>query len=86
MKRLTAYAIAVLCIPALAACDFVDPINYETAPVTVQTQYGEVTCQLYTKEIVRWDRPIDWPAGMTVQQAFAICQIEGIREQKGGTK
>lgn len=86
MKHFIACTLAAICATTLTACDFTDPVNYETAPVTVKTQYGEVTCQLYTKEIVRWDRPIDWPAGMTVQQAFAVCQIEGIREQKGAAK
>lgn len=76
-------AILLLLSAALVALSACTPAAYETAPVTVETQHGQVTCQLYTKEIVQWDRPVDWPAGMSVKQAFNVCQIEGIREQKG---
>lgn len=68
----------LLAVVTLSACS---PAMFETAPVTVETQYGQVTCQLYTKEIVQWDRPVDWPTGMTVEHAFNVCQTEGIREQ-----
>jgi hypothetical protein len=57
------------------------PEYYETTPVQVATPKGVVTCQLYTREMVIWDRSIDRPARMSVQEADAICQAEGRREQ-----
>ncbi len=64
---------------ALAAC-VPDPKSFETEPVVVQTSVGPVTCQLYTAEIVAWDRAIDRPERMSVAEADAICQAEGRRQ------
>ncbi|KIC19405.1 hypothetical protein [Leisingera sp. ANG-DT] len=74
--KLTAVAVA------LSGC--VSPENYETTPVQLQTSKGIVTCQLYTKERVLWDRSIDRPATMSVQEADAICKQEGQRQKDGG--
>jgi len=63
----------------LAAC-IPDPKSFETEPVVVQTSVGPVTCQLYTAEIVAWDRAIDRPERMTVAEADAICQAAGRRQ------
>lgn len=68
---------AVVCL-ALAGCDF-SPEAYESEPVTVQTRMGVVTCQLYTRDLVVWDRAIDRPDNMTVSTADAICVNEGQR-------
>ena len=65
---------------ALAAC-VPDPRDFETTPVQVKTPKGIVTCQLYTKERVIWDRAIDLPAGMTVKEADAYCHQEGLRQK-----
>ena len=66
-----------------AACAL-DPREYETAPVTVQTAAGPVTCQLYTHEQVVWDRAIGRPDSMDVETADALCRNEGRRELSGG--
>lgn len=66
---------SVICL--LSAC--VDPVHYETAPVTLMTVQGEVICQLYTHERVLWDRAIDRPETMTVVDADNICRSEGER-------
>ncbi len=66
----------------LAGCSL-DPKSYETTPVTVQSKLGPVLCQLYTREIVEWDRSIDRPAKMSVEQADAICHDEGVRQKRG---
>ncbi|WP_372573985.1 hypothetical protein [Ruegeria jejuensis] len=58
------------------------PENYETTPVQVQTEKGIVTCQLYSKDLVVWDRAIDRPNSMGVQEADAICKEEGKREKR----
>ncbi|WP_317056752.1 hypothetical protein [Roseovarius rhodophyticola] len=64
----------------LAGCS-VDPRNFETTPVQVKTAKGIVTCQLYTKERVLWDRAIDRPDNMSVREADDVCRAEGIRQQ-----
>ncbi len=57
------------------------PAHYETTPVQVKTAQGIVTCQLYTKERVLWDRAIDRPNAMSVQDADAVCRAEGERQK-----
>ncbi len=64
----------------LAGCS-VDPQNFETTPVQVKTAKGIVTCQLYTKERVLWDRAIDRPDNMSVREADDVCRAEGIRQK-----
>lgn len=66
---------------ALSGC--VSPEQFETTPVQLQTSKGIVTCQLYTKDRVLWDRSIDRPAAMSVQEADAICKQEGQRQKDG---
>lgn len=67
---------------ALSGCDL-DPRNYETPPVSVQTSRGLVVCQLYTPERIVWDRAIDYPANLTVKEADGICLAEGKRQKNG---
>ena len=62
----------------LSGCS-INPVNYETTPVQIQTPQGTVVCQLYTKERVLWDRAIGVPAGMSVETGDTICKNEGIR-------
>lgn len=68
-------------IVLLSACA-PDPRSFESEPVDVKTAQGIVTCQLYTKERVLWDRAIDRPEGVTIQQADAVCRAEGRRLQQ----
>lgn len=62
----------------LAGCSF-DPRAHETAPVEVRTADGVVTCQLYRRDLVTWDRAIDHPVGMSVRAADEVCRAEGYR-------
>lgn len=57
------------------------PEEYETEPVQVETAQGVVTCQLYQKNLVVWDRAIDRPASMSVKDGDAICKAEGQRRK-----
>lgn len=75
-------ALATAGLAALSACSL-DPKQYETTPVTVQTAAGPVVCQLYTKDMVRWDRAISRPDSMSVETADAICLEEGRRQKAG---
>jgi hypothetical protein len=61
----------------LSACS--SPSAYETEPVEVDTPAGVVICQLYTRNLVVWDRAIDRPPSMSVTTADAICVNEGKR-------
>lgn len=73
---------AVLTLPILAVAGCVaSPVEYETTPVKVETTKGIVTCQLYTKDLVVWDRAIDRPASMSVQEADGVCRAEGDRRK-----
>lgn len=72
--------LTLISIPLLAGCA-VDPRAYETPPVSVETAKGTVVCQLYTPERIVWDRSIDRPSNMTVEEADNICRAEGVRQQ-----
>lgn len=58
----------------LAACA---PRDLETTPVKVETAKGTVTCQLYTHDMVYWDRAIHRPEGMSADQADGVCAAKG---------
>ncbi|MEL7013596.1 MAG: hypothetical protein AAFO72_09980 [Pseudomonadota bacterium] len=75
--------IAGMALLGAAGCTL-DPRNFETEPVEVATSKGVVLCQLYTKETVVWDRAIDRPDGMSVQEADDICRAEGARQSEAG--
>lgn len=71
-------AFSGLALAVIAGCT---PKQYETPPVTLQTSQGDVICQLYTEEIVQWDRSIMRPDSMHVKTADALCVEEGKRLQ-----
>lgn len=58
----------------LAACS---PRDMETTPVKVETAKGTVVCQLYTHDLVYWDRSIQRPDGMSADQADGVCAAKG---------
>ncbi len=68
---------ATLVVSALALAGCIDKTAYETTPVSVITDLGPITCQLYTKRQTFWDRATHVPQGMTIQQGDEICQQEG---------
>ena len=67
---------------ALTGCAL-DPRDYETPPVAVETTKGRVVCQLYTPDRVVWDRAIERPKNMSVEEADNICRAEGARQKNG---
>ncbi len=66
-----------LILTGLSAC--ISPRDYESEPVEIATPIGVVTCQLYTPDLVVWDRSVDRPDTMDVTTADAICVQEGKR-------
>jgi len=75
MKRVACFALPCAVV-LVAGCN---PTAYESAPVEVTTDLGVVTCQLYTDDILLWDRSIGRPNAMTVRRADEICEEEGRR-------
>jgi len=80
--RLLTMLMAVLVVAACA--DAKQP--WESAPVTVTTDHGPVTCQLYTEKAVLWDRATARPAGMTDNAANRVCRAEGEMRRGGATQ
>ena len=68
----TTLAIVTACSPTL----------YETDPVTLETDKGDVICQLYDKKAVILDRAIHMPHAMHIAEADALCRAEGERWMK----
>lgn len=77
-KHIAAIAAMALGVAALTACT---PRQFESDPVTVGSPQGPVTCQLYTRNMLDWDRSINRPATMSVADADQICRAEGKRRQ-----
>lgn len=65
---------------ALGLTGCVSPESLETEPVSVTTPNGVVTCQLYTRNRVLWDRAVHRPDSMSVREADEICVTEGQRQ------
>ena len=71
----------VLLIAATTLTACIKQSAYETPPVLVTTPQGIVTCQLYTKRQVLWNRAVQIPKGMTIKQGDEICRQEGKRQK-----
>ena len=61
----------------LAIVTAYSPTLYETDPVTLETDKGDVICQLYDKKAVLLDRAIHMPHAMHIAEADALCRAEG---------
>ena len=66
----------------LAIVTACSPTMYETDPVTLETDKGDVICQLYDKKAVILDRAIHMPHAMHIAEADALCRAEGERRMK----
>jgi hypothetical protein len=73
-NRLHATLLLSMGIFALGACS---PRDLETQPLEVSTAEGIVVCQLYTTDLVYWDRSVGRPEGMSSQEADAVCVDAG---------
>lgn len=76
MKILSSFKLGCIAF-FLGGC--IDPRDMETEPVQVQTSSGIVTCQLYRRDRVLWDRAIHRPETMSVEEADEVCRAEGER-------
>ncbi len=82
MQKHSKVALGLGIASLLAVSGGIDPADYETTPVEVQTAKGVVTCQLYREKQVVWDEAISIPPGMTIREGDQICVNEGIRRLK----
>lgn len=76
LKRAPMALLALVTLSLLGACS---PKHFETEPVLVQTSKGVVTCQLYTRQRLDWDRSVAYPGTMTEIEADQVCIREGRR-------
>lgn len=65
-----------------AACDKSD---YLTPEVTLDTDQGPVTCQLYTTDRLYWDEATGHPDTMSAAAADAYCKAAG-KQRKADAK
>ena len=57
----------------------IDKSKFETAPVTLSSEKGNVICQLYSEDTTLWDEAISVPAGMSIKTGDALCKNIGER-------
>ncbi|MDA7484750.1 hypothetical protein N9A56_05435 [Planktomarina temperata] len=79
MNKFLSLSLLGATLAIVTACS---PTAYETEPVTLETDKGEVICQLYTHRSVILDRAIHMPHAMHVAEADALCRAEGERRMK----
>ena len=79
MNKFLSLSLLGTTLAIVTACS---PTMYETEPVTLETDKGEVICQLYTHRSVILDRAIHMPHAMHIAEADALCRAEGERRMK----
>ncbi|MDC0345349.1 hypothetical protein OAM99_01535 [Planktomarina sp.] len=79
MNKFLSLSLLVTTLAIVTACS---PTLYETDPVTLETDKGDVICQLYDKKAVLLDRAIHMPHAMPIAEADALCRAEGERWMK----
>jgi hypothetical protein len=76
MNKFLSLSLLGATLALVSACS---PASYETEPVTLQTDKGEVVCQLYSAKSVILDRALHMPHAMHIAEADALCRAEGER-------
>ena len=79
MNRFLSLSLLGTTLAIVTACS---PTTYETDPVTLETDEGDVICQLYADNSVILDRAIHMPHDMHIAEADALCRAEGERRMK----
>ena len=79
MNKFLSLSLLGTTLAIVTACS---PTVYETDPVTLETDEGDVICQLYADNSVILDRAIHMPHAMHVAEADALCRAEGERRMK----
>jgi hypothetical protein len=79
MNKFLSLSLLGTTLAIVTACS---PTMYETDPVTLETDKGDVICQLYDNNTVLLDRAIHMPHDMHIAEADALCRAEGERRMK----
>ena len=79
MNKFLSLSLLGTTLAIVTACS---PTMYETDPVTLETDKGDVICQLYGNNSVILDRAIHMPHAMYIAEADALCRAEGERRMK----
>ncbi|MDB9965977.1 hypothetical protein OAD55_05365 [Planktomarina temperata] len=79
MNKFLSLSLLGTTLAIVTACS---PIVYETDPVTLETDKGDVICQLYDNNAVILDRAFHMPHAMHIAEADALCRAEGERRMK----
>jgi len=79
MNKFLSLSLLGTTLAIVTACS---PTVYETEPVTLESDKGEVICQLYAVNSVILDRAIHMPHAMHIAEADALCRAEGERRMK----
>ena len=77
MKHNLKFSAIFILLLANAGC--IDKSKFETAPVTVSSEKGDVICQLYSENTTLLDEAISVPAGMSIKTGDALCKSLGER-------
>ena len=79
MNKFLSLSLLGATLAQVSACT---PADFETDPVTLTTDMGDVVCQLYSNKTVVLDRAIHMPHAMHVREADVLCRQEGERRIK----
>mgnify|MGYP000102798392 FL=1 len=79
MNKFLSLSLLGTTLALVTACS---PIVYETDPVTLETDKGDVICQLYDNNAVILDCAIHMPHAMHIAEADALCRAEVERRMK----
>jgi len=79
MNKFLSLSLLGATLEQVSACT---PADFETDPVTLTTDMGDVVCRLYSNKTVVLDRAIHMPHTMHVGEADALCRQEGERRMK----
>ena len=85
MKRILLSAAGLALLGACSSGNpLANPKAYETPEQDIFVQdHGIVSCQLYTRELVVWDRAVHWPQTLPQEVADEFCLREGQKWRDG---
>ena len=76
MNKFLSLSLLGATLALVSACT---PADFETDPVTLTTDMGDVVCQLYSPNTVLLDRAVHMPHAMHVGEADALCRSDADR-------
>jgi hypothetical protein len=79
MNKFLSLSLLGATLALVSACT---PADFESDPLTLKTDMGDVVCQLYSHNTVMLDCAVHMPHAMHVGEADALCRAEGERRVK----